>query len=131
MHACKSVLLLAVVQSHRTTLSSASAYSRMGNTTGAGRGSLYGVRARSRWQFAGLFRTLSISGPRTTGGLPWSTRNLLMAEKYGCRLSAATVPWSAIHARYRAISACVMSKGVMEISSQNLRKPVRFELYLR
>jgi len=50
-----------------------------------------------------------------------------MAERYGCRLFAATLPWSAIHARYLAIAAFVTSMGVMELSSQNLRKPARFE----
>jgi len=126
-HARMSVLLLAVGQSHWTTFSSASAFSRMASATGASRGSHSGVGARSRWQFARPLRTPSISGPRAAGGLSWSSRNLLMAERYGCRLSAATVPWSAIHARYRAISAYVMSRGLMEISSQNLRTPVKFE----
>ena len=93
MHARKSVLLFAAGQTHWTTSSSASAFFRMASATGVDRGSIFGVGARSRWQFARPFQTPSIREPRATGGLPWSIRNLLMAERYGCRMFAATVPW--------------------------------------
>ncbi len=81
MHARRSVLLFVVGQSHWTTLSSALAFSRMDNAADAGRGSLSGVGAWSRWQFARHFRTPSFRGPRATGGLPCSIKILLMAER--------------------------------------------------
>ena len=75
-------------------LRSAFARSRMARATGAGRGRRSGVGAMSFWQFARPRRTSATIAPSATDGFPWSSRNLLIAERYGCRLSAATVPRS-------------------------------------